>query len=118
LQICRRTSSFERCWFECFFVFTCSVWRSQNPQTSIFCFYSCGLLLIHNVKNSKGLTGTKGRNPLDDFTIEVEDPIFGAWGTKYQKPLSSIFPAYDWVYDNGRKNMPSWIEEAAKIAGR
>ncbi|HEY1172593.1 MAG TPA: hypothetical protein VGH19_14580, partial [Verrucomicrobiae bacterium] len=38
------------CWFECFFVFTCSVWRSQNPQTSIFCFYSCGLLLISNLK--------------------------------------------------------------------
>ena len=34
------------------------------------------------------------------------------------KPLSSYYQTYDWKRDNGRENIASWIERAAKTAGR
>lgn len=71
-------------------------------------------IYIHNVKDQNGTTSTRGRNPLDDFTIERTNWM----GTKTSYRASSIFKTYDWVNDNGRQNIASWIEEAAKIAGR
>jgi hypothetical protein len=52
-------------------------------------------IYIHNMKDSDSKTDTKGNNPL---------------------PTS--YPVYDWVTDDGRKNLADWIEKAAKKAGR
>ncbi len=66
-------------------------------------------IYIHNQKNSKGLTSSKGRNPFDDLHVTRD-------GKKIY--LSSMYKTYDWVTDNGYMNMGSWIEEAASKAGR
>lgn|ERR1035441_10446952 len=55
---------------------------------------------IHNIKDQRRETDTKGRNPLDEITM--------ANG----KPLSSVCKTYDWVNDDGRSNLGKWIEEA------
>jgi hypothetical protein len=66
-------------------------------------------ITIHNMKDANGRTATKGVNPLSSWHIEQN-------GQKIL--LSSIYPIYDWVNDDGRTNMGSWIEAAAKKAGR
>lgn len=66
-------------------------------------------IYIHNKENSKGLKSTKGRNPLEYWSIERN-------GRKVQ--FSEIYPTYDWVNDDGYKNMGAWIETAAKKAGK
>jgi hypothetical protein len=64
---------------------------------------------IHNLKDSKGKIATKGNNPLSNWHIQQN-------GQKVL--LSSIYPTYDWINDDGRANMGNWIETAAKKAGR
>lgn len=70
-----------------------------------------GLLAIdiHNVKDPQLGTDKPGKNPLDYWTIKQNGR---------DVPLSSLYKTYDWVHDNGYENMPSWIEAAAKAAGR
>ena len=67
-------------------------------------------IYIHNVKNKNRLMSTKGRNPF-------EEPPFNF------RPTSSrlVYPCcsyYDWINDNGHENLGSWIEKAARQAGR
>lgn len=52
-------------------------------------------IYIHNVKDAQGKTDTKGANP-----------------------LPSGAPTYDWVNDDGRANLGTWIEKAARAAGK
>ena len=64
---------------------------------------------VHNVKDPQKGTDTKGKNPLDYWTVERNG----------QKVLfSSIYKTYDWVNDSGYANLSSWIEASAKAAGR
>ena len=60
---------------------------------------------IHNVKDPQLGTDVQGRNPLEYWSVNGV-------------PMSRIYKSYDWVRDNGYTNMASWIEEAAKAAGR
>ena len=64
-------------------------------------------IYIHNVKDLNGHFGMQGRNPFDF----VSDPYS-------RMPLSGTYPTYDWQYNDGRTNMSSWIEQAARRAGR
>ncbi len=64
---------------------------------------------IHNVKDPQSGVDTKGMNPLD----YVKGNLNGR-----DVPLSNLYKSYDWVRDNGYANMPTWIEAAAKAAGR
>jgi len=64
---------------------------------------------IHNIRDSNSRTDLVGANPFANWSIQQN-------GQKV--PLSSIYPTYDWVNDNGRDNIGSWIEAAAKKAGR
>lgn len=74
-------------------------------------------IYIHGIKNNKKRTARKGKNPLDDVVVEKQESVlFFKWKQQYR--LSDIFKTYDWAEDNGRENMPAWIEEAAEIAGR
>ncbi len=52
-------------------------------------------IYIHNLKDQYGKTDYKGSNP-----------------------LSSIYPTYDWVSDNGYERFAEWVERAATDAGR
>ncbi|WP_214779311.1 TIR domain-containing protein [Exiguobacterium sp. s22] len=64
---------------------------------------------IHNVKDKDGLTTSRGKNPFDEFYITEQ-------GKKVY--LSEIYPVYDWVSDNGKRNLSQWIEKAALKAGK
>lgn len=75
-------------------------------------------IYIHGIKDRDGKTSGKGCNPLDNLTVTADDFWLGFLGIKSQQPLSRVFNTYYWIDDDGRKNMPEWIEEAARIAGR
>jgi hypothetical protein len=34
------------------------------------------------------------------------------------KRLSEIYKTYDWIADDGRANLGTWVEEAAKQVGK
>jgi len=61
---------------------------------------------IHNIKHQDQKTDLAGRNPFDDFKLPD--------GTL----LSSVCKTYDWVTDDGRKNMGAWADEAANIRAK
>jgi len=75
-------------------------------------------IYIHGIKNRNGRTSAQGKNPLEDVVVTTEDPWLGLFGLKSERRLSDIFNRYSWIGDNGRENMPDWIEEAARIVGR
>ena len=64
---------------------------------------------IHNVKDPQKGADTKGKNPLDYWFVEKN-------GCKTY--FSEMYETYDWVKDDGYKNLAAWIEHAAKKAGR
>jgi len=70
-----------------------------------------GLLAIdiHNVRDPRTGADQKGENPLS------------LWHTNNggaKSYLSDLCGNYDWVRDNGFKNLPNWIEDAVAAAGR
>lgn len=65
---------------------------------------------LNNIPAWDRTTEGPGPNPFDLVSIPT---VLG--GTK---PLSSIYPVYDWVYDGGYNNAATWIEAAAQAAGR
>jgi hypothetical protein len=66
-------------------------------------------IYIHNIKGRDQRTDYQGQNPFDSFTLN-ENGI--------QIPLSSRVQTYDWVLNDGRNNISSWIEAAARSRGR
>lgn len=66
-------------------------------------------IYIHNIKDNKGNTDVKGKNPFDYWHTTVD-------GQK--KYFSSIYFTYDWVNDDGYKNLGNWVEKAATKAGK
>ena len=70
-------------------------------------------IYIHGLKNQSQQTSFRGRNPFDGFTVQTQ-----GWLGPTTTRLSSIYPTYDWVLNNGYQNIGGWIEEAARKAGR
>ena len=64
---------------------------------------------IHNVKDPQLGADVQGKNPLDYWEVEQ-------YGKKV--PFSKLYKSYDWVNDDGYNNFSTWIEAAAKAAGR
>ena len=64
---------------------------------------------IHNVKDPQSGTDSRGANPLD---------LVSVLNNGRTVPLSSLYPTYDWVNDDGYTNLSRWIENAAKAVGR
>ena len=58
---------------------------------------------IHNIKDHNQKIDLAGRNPFEDFKLPD--------GTL----LSSICKTYDWLTDDGRKDLGKWADEAADI---
>lgn len=75
-------------------------------------------IYIHCIKVPNRKISRKGHNPLEDFTVTRDDPWFGWFGVRSKQRLSDIFQSFDWEEDDGRTNMPEWIEEAARRAKR
>jgi len=66
-------------------------------------------IYIHNMKDAKGYTDTRGTNPFANWQVERD-------GKKLL--LSDMYATYDWVNDNGYSKLGDWIEAAAKKAGK
>ncbi len=66
-------------------------------------------IYIHGIKNEAQRTDTQGKNPFEKWYVDIDGQ---------RKYFSELYPVYDWVKDDGYKNMPKWIEAAAKLAGR
>jgi hypothetical protein len=64
---------------------------------------------IHAINDPQLGADSPGRNPLEHWQVTRN-------GRKVS--LREIYNSYDWVLHDGRENMPWWIEEAAKAAGR
>lgn len=77
--------------------------KSHNKGKGILGVY------IHNLKDSNGQTDKKGKNPFDLFYVEKD-------GKRIH--LSEMYTTYNWKADDGYNNFGTWVEEAAKKAGR
>ena len=66
-------------------------------------------IYIHNCPLWDKSCDTKGANPFANLTITRNGVT---------QRLSEIYKTYDWIDDDGRKNLGSWIEAAAKQAGK
>jgi hypothetical protein len=64
---------------------------------------------IHSVKDPQKGADVQGRNPLE---------YWGIGEGLQRKTFDRMYSTYDWVRDDGFKNMTNWIEAAAKAAGR
>lgn len=98
---------------------------------------------IHNIKNFAGQCAAAGKNPLDYLTYMVNGSqvTWREWNgnqwvdyTKVPsatvsetgqslsngeaKQFSSRFLIYDWINDNGYENLGTWVERAARQAGK
>lgn len=66
-------------------------------------------IYIHNIGNREGQKDDRGANPFSNFTVERNsERVF----------LSDIYHTYDWVSDKGYNNFSTWVENAAKAAGK
>jgi hypothetical protein len=65
---------------------------------------------IHNIKDQQQHTTTAGPDPF--ASTKLKSPLGVA------SSLAGIYPIYDWVNDDGYRNVDDWIELAAKAAGR
>ena len=64
---------------------------------------------LHNMKNIDGTCDAKGANPFDNWYVERA-------GQRVY--LSQLYSIYDWVLNDGYRNLGEWIESAARMAGR
>lgn len=70
-----------------------------------------GLLAIkiNWVKGVDGQYGVAGPNPLDSLVVQSAGRAVWA---------SSVYATRDWILEDGYKNFGTWVEDAAKKAGR
>ncbi len=64
---------------------------------------------IHNIADKSGRKDTPGENPFGRLYVEID---------ARKTYLSSLYPTYDWVMNNGYNNFANWVEDAAGKAGR
>lgn len=64
---------------------------------------------VHGIKNQHGYVDTQGQNPFN--YVYIERP-----GRRVY--FSELYPTYDWVFNFGYSNFGSWVEAAAKAAGK
>jgi MTH538 TIR-like domain (DUF1863) len=65
---------------------------------------------LNNIADWSGNTELPGLNPFDYVTVDR--------GLFENVALSSLYPVYDWILDDGYNNAATWIEDAAATAGR
>jgi|LSQX01.2.fsa_nt_gb hypothetical protein len=63
-------------------------------------------IYIHRLKDFHGYTCSQGENIFDTFTFQNSG-----------RTLSTVYPVYDWVLNEGYNNFGTWVEQAAKQAG-
>jgi len=73
-------------------------------------------IYIHNLKDQYGNQSTKGRNPFEDFTLEVngEETSFSRIVKAYDPPYRNSQKVYDYI----KQNLADWVEEAIQIRNK
>lgn len=67
-------------------------------------------IYINGIEDRNRLSDPRGRNPFDVLGTNRN----GSWIR-----LSQLgYRSYDWVLNEGYRNLPLWVEEAARQAGR
>jgi hypothetical protein len=66
-------------------------------------------IYIHRLKNFQKLASPKGISPFAKLSYDL--------GNGKRLPMSRHIKTYDWVLDDGYKNLGKWIEAAARQAG-
>ena len=72
-------------------------------------------------KQNKGLlgirmTGMTERDQTIDWSVGQDPFSYANLVDAYGRPMT--YPIYNWVSDNGRLNLGSWVEAAARAKGR
>lgn len=76
-------------------------------------------IYIHGIKDQNQESAWfRGHNPFDDLEVKRTKSFFGLWDYEDEVMLSDLYPSYYWFEDNGRENLPNWIEAAAVKAGK
>jgi hypothetical protein len=68
-----------------------------------------GIYIHQNIDPRTLLPDARGSNPFAGFYITDSNP---------RRYLSDIYPTYDWVNGDGYTNLGTWVEDAARAAGR
>ena len=66
-------------------------------------------IALHNVRHPQKGADIAGKNPLSYWQVKIDGQNVG---------MNTLYREYDWVNDDGYQNMPTWIEYAARAAGR
>jgi hypothetical protein len=64
---------------------------------------------LNDMRDQNGFTDMMGANPFKRLYIHIPGGM--RW-------MSEIYPTYSWARDNGQQNFGSWVENAARTAGR
>lgn len=64
---------------------------------------------IDQCKDRSGNTCVRGQNPFANCWVEKNG---------IRTYFTSLYPTYDWVWDNGYQNLGTWVQNAARAAGR
>ena len=70
-------------------------------------------IYIHNMKNQNGYSDNKGQDPFSQIDNLRDEYFCSLYPLK-----NNIWKTYDWIFDDGYKNIGTWIEQAAKKVGR
>jgi hypothetical protein len=60
-------------------------------------------IYVDQCRNRYGSTGHRGRNPFDRVTVYRDGR---------EESMADSIPTYDWVSDDGYRNLPDWIDAA------
>lgn len=60
-------------------------------------------IYVDQCKNRYGSTSARGRNPFDRIVVYKDGR---------EDPLAESVPTYDWITDDGYRNLHDWIKEA------
>lgn len=67
-----------------------------------------GIIGVHlaGIKNEKSVVDARGPNPIELANL------------KDANGRAATYRTFSWIQDDGRTNLPNWVEAAAKAAGR
>jgi hypothetical protein len=66
-------------------------------------------IYIHSLQNINRTIDLPGQNPFERWNVNINGSLY---------PASTIYPTYDWAYDNGYHHFIHWVERAALNAGK
>ena len=67
-------------------------------------------IYIHNIRNFQQQPDSQGQNPFGRFSVLNDRGI--------RVPMSQIYPTHNWVLNDGYNKFSTWVEAAARRAGK